>query len=709
LCYALALPAASAGGLASVESPAGNPVAAREWKITLWLVLQALVVGLMLTVVPVLGAIGFRSDRRIIAALGQEIVRVTARDVSNRVGRLLEAGTRTARDLDLRATYGRLPLADDEQLATFLGDRLRYEPGIARLFYGDATTGAVVTVGRTPTGGIAATIADHDVKAGRPRTWCIEPDGSRTPYDLSTPVEVDARERPWFRAAEQADGVRWTGLYIDMFKVPSIAVAAPVRDPRTDALRGVWAAQFHLDALPAMLHEACGMEPDVRVMLLTREGRLVASSQASPPELVAATAAALPQPIADLPQDMIHELRFEVDSVEWVGGAERFTAGGELDWIVAYCLPEQALLQSVYDKQKTNAAVSLTVLGIGLAIGAMLASRIASPLRLIAADLGRVARFEFSATPEPASFVEEVAVIADTAERMKASLRSFARYVPTDVVRGLLASGEEAQLGGEMRQISLHFSDIEGFTTISERLSPPQVVEYLAEYLELMTAAIRAEGGIVNQVIGDGILGLFNAPAPLVGHAAANCRAALAAQQALGDLRSRWQPLGRPLLRARIGLHVGDVMVGNFGTHEHLAYGVIGDAVNLSSRLEGLNKAYGTSIVASEDLRTAAGSGFEWRTLDRVAVVGRTGGTLVCELLGHVGSVTADALAARDGYERALADYFAGRFDRAAAGFRDLSTARPVDQAATTLAERAEALARRPPERWDGVHLVASK
>jgi len=709
LCYALALPAASAGGLASVESPAGNPVAAREWKITLWLVLQALVVGLMLTVVPVLGVIGFRSDRRIIAALGQEIVRVTARDVSNRVGRLLEAGTRTARDLDLRATYGRLPLADDEQLATFLGDRLRYEPGIARLFYGDATTGAVVTVGRTPTGGIAATIADHDVKAGRPRTWCIEPDGSRTPYDLSTPVEVDARERPWFRAAEQADGVRWTGLYIDMFKVPSIAVAAPVRDPRTDALRGVWAAQFHLDALPAMLHEACGMEPDVRVMLLTREGRLVASSQASPPALVAATAAALPQPIADLPQDMIHELRFEVDSVEWVGGAERFTAGGELDWIVAYCLPEQALLQSVYDKQKTNAAVSLTVLGIGLAIGAMLASRIASPLRLIAADLGRVARFEFSATPEPASFVEEVAVIADTAERMKASLRSFARYVPTDVVRGLLASGEEAQLGGEMRQISLHFSDIEGFTTISERLSPPQVVEYLAEYLELMTAAIRAEGGIVNQVIGDGILGLFNAPAPLVGHAAANCRAALAAQQALGDLRSRWQPLGRPLLRARIGLHVGDVMVGNFGTHEHLAYGVIGDAVNLSSRLEGLNKAYGTSIVASEDLRTAAGSGFEWRTLDRVAVVGRTGGTLVCELLGHVGSVTADALAARDGYERALADYFAGRFDRAAAGFRDLSTARPVDQAATTLAERAEALARRPPERWDGVHLVASK
>src|SRR5262249_52579965 len=164
------------------------------------------------------------------------------------------------------------------------------------------------------------------------------------------------------------------------------------------------------------------------------------------------------------------------------------------------------------------------------------------------------------------------------------------------------------------------------------------------------------------------------------GDAACACRAALRAQERLAVMRAQWAATGRPLFRTRIGLHSGQVVVGTFGTPERFAYSALGDAMNLASRLEGQNKSYGTYILASEAVREAAGPGFEWRRLDRVAVVGRSEGTDVFELLGEVGTVPEELLQARAAYESALAAYFARRFDEAAAGFRAAAKGRPNDK-----------------------------
>jgi adenylate cyclase len=351
-------------------------------------------------------------------------------------------------------------------------------------------------------------------------------------------------------------------------------------------------------------------------------------------------------------------------------------------------------------------ALAATLLAIGL--GVMLSSRISRPVSTITRDLAKVGAFHISYDPAPQSFVREINELGVSVDRMKASLRSFGHYVPTDLVRTLLARGVEAELGGEIRRLSIHFSDVENFTTISEGLEPTRLVEVMGRYFELMAGTLIRHGGTVDKFIGDGVMAFFNAPEELPGHQRRACLAALEAQRLLGEMRALTPP-GDPIFRARIGLGLGEVLVGNMGTPERFAYSLLGDEVNLASRLEGLNKLYGTWIMATHALMQEAGEEFEWRLLDRVAVKGRHQGTLVCELLGIRGEVPTDVLDARDVYERALDAYFAADFEDAGALFSRAAALRPDDRAAAMMRERAATLAEDPPLSWNGVHVMLEK
>ena len=330
------------------------------------------------------------------------------------------------------------------------------------------------------------------------------------------------------------------------------------------------------------------------------------------------------------------------------------------------------------------------------------------PVSVIARDLAKVGAFNISRDPAPKSFVREINELGISVDHMKASLRSFGHYVPTDLVRTLLAQGIDAELGGELRHLSMHFSDVENFSTISEGMQPTELVVAMGRYFELMTGALTRHGGTVDKFMGDGIMAFFNAPEELPGHQRQACLAALEAQRLLAEM-AKSTPPGQPIFRARIGLGVGEVLVGNIGTPERFAYTLLGDEVNLASRLEGLNKLYGTWIMASQALMEEAGDQFEWRLLDRVAVKGRHQGTLVCELIGLKGEVAADILEARDIYESALSAYFAGDFERAAELFDHASRLRHGDLGAKSMRDRSLALVADPPVAWDGIHVMREK
>ena len=618
---------------------------------------------------------------------------------------------------------------DADKLGTFLVDRLRYEHSLNQLQCVAQSSSSLVSArryrrtanqSRYATETLPIPLDDNDERIEllvgdtlsvekRPERWAVQIDGTRTSMAPESRI-FDSRRRPWYRAAIAAPGIAWLDdiRTFDNIDVASVSIA--VRDPRTGALRAVLDAQIFLDALPLMLREAAYGRSDVQCLLLTRNGRLIATSFPPIPQRIAALRESLPASLDKLPMDRPITAQFTYGGVSYAGGIVGFRIAGEVEWFVGFFLPEASLLREVYESERISLATGVAFLVLSLFLATFVAFRISRPLHAIADDLMEVAQFQLASTPSPQSFIREVAVVADSADRMKASLRSFGRYVPADLVRALLARGEEAHLGGETRSLTIQFSDIESFTHLSEHLTPTEVVEDLAEYLACMCETIRVHKGTVDKFIGDGMMALWNAPNDVPDHAVQACHASLRAQERLQSLRQRWEAEGKPLFRARIGLHTGEVIVGNFGTADRFAYTAMGDSVNLASRLEALNKVYGTYIMVSAAVHDAADATFEWRRLDRVAVMGRTEGTEVYELLGERGDVAPERLQARDLYDLALAAYFARRFEEASAAFGKAVAARATDQAAKMTAHRAEELARVPPPHgWDGIFTLTSK
>jgi adenylate cyclase len=327
-------------------------------------------------------------------------------------------------------------------------------------------------------------------------------------------------------------------------------------------------------------------------------------------------------------------------------------------------------------------------------------------LLAIAAYLGlSIALFDrglIAPVAAPCLLVALVLVAATISElategREKAHLRAtFSQYVSGDVVDQLLADPSLARLGGERRELTVLFSDIRGFSKLAEKMQPEQLAALLGEYLTPMTDLVLASGGTLDKYIGDAVMAMWSAPVALADHVPRACEVALRMQEELAALNQKWTAAGQPTLAIGVGLNTGAMVVGNMGSSARFDYTVIGDEVNLASRLEGLTKEYGAQVLVGEATARAAGAGFVLRELDVVRVSGRATAAPVFELVGRAGTATAD-----EQYAAALALYRAHDFAAARAGFAAISSDKP---AAVMAARCAVLLANPPPADWDGVY-----
>jgi adenylate cyclase len=311
--------------------------------------------------------------------------------------------------------------------------------------------------------------------------------------------------------------------------------------------------------------------------------------------------------------------------------------------------------------------------------------------------------FEFS----PAhnfSYLRDVAEVLAGLEKAKTAMRAMSKYVPVNLVRQLYQKGEEPVLGGKSAELSVLFTDIKDFTTFAESIPPGELAEVLGRYLQAMAEAIQGEKGTIDKYIGDAVMTFWNAPEPVAGHEILACRAALCCQEALQKLYDSPHWGNAPRFETRFGLHRCVAMVGHFGAPDRLNYTAIGDGINLTSRLEGLNKHYGTHIIASESIHAAAKDAFEFRLLDRVAVKGKTEGIVIYELLaGRLAGKPRPQFIER--YEQAFAAYQRGDF-AAALGLLD---GLDEDLPGRILAGRCREFLNHPPINWNGIHVFDSK
>jgi class 3 adenylate cyclase/ABC-type nitrate/sulfonate/bicarbonate transport system substrate-binding protein len=303
-------------------------------------------------------------------------------------------------------------------------------------------------------------------------------------------------------------------------------------------------------------------------------------------------------------------------------------------WEVIILTPTNDFVGSLKATNQQVVVVIIVLITIEFFLIYFLSARLSRPIESVSQQLKPVESLSFDSPQQRRSKIREIAQLESAVSLLRNSLQSFCSFVPLDVVRQLIKSGTPLTLGVEPRFLTVFFSDLENFSTHAEQLAPNELLGQMSTYFEEVSRAISDEHGTVDKFIGDGVMAFWGAPADRPDHVLRACAGALRAARRMERVNEAWTADGRPKFRIRIGLHCGDVLVGNVGSSERLSYTVMGDGVNVAARLEGMNKIFGTTICISDSIVETAGSKILARPLRRVQVKGRESEFMIYELLG---------------------------------------------------------------------------
>lgn len=508
-------------------------------------------------------------------------------------------------------------------------------------------------------------------------------DGPNVPYD--------PRQRPWYQGVLQAKAMHWTDIYAwqdageeGQWQL-GITLAQPVGDPANP--KGVSGIDITLSGLAQYLAKVELGQRGV-LFILDAQNRLVlplsniaqfgVEQEGAKESLEAQQGMHKPQVNAALMAaisriDQIEDHRFfsfVFHDETWLGRMETLKQPQGLGWRFGVLVPEKDFTEPVRQALRWSLVGALVLTFLAVIVGLFVARSVTRPLALLSDQALKLSRLEFLNTNLEASRFGEIRQLGSSFKRMTSGLRSFEKYVPTDLVKLLLLENREASLAAERKELTLFFADIQGFTRLCEQLDQDVLLRLLSQYFGTMTEVIRdGHQGVIDKFIGDAVMAFWNAPQDQPNHASLACKAALDCQKKLVALRSYLQREGMPEIRARIGINTGDVLVGNMGAVDRINYTAIGDPVNLASRLESLCKDYQVEILISEYTRRAAGPGFTARLLDAVVVRGKSQPVFVYELLPEAQELDAETLAFLTSYQQGITAFANSNWEQALKAF----------------------------------------
>ncbi|MEW9835752.1 adenylate/guanylate cyclase domain-containing protein [Mesorhizobium marinum] len=315
---------------------------------------------------------------------------------------------------------------------------------------------------------------------------------------------------------------------------------------------------------------------------------------------------------------------FEVDTVPWLA---RFSSFGSAHLLNGYRIviaaPVADFTAANVELLRKTLAIAAVLVIAGIITAIMVSRRISRALVALAIDAAQIGNLDFDNWKVANSLISEINMLARALSSARNAIRTFAVYVPRELVRRIVASGQAAAGAAERREVTVLFTDIRDFTTISEQHSPEEVVDLLGVYFETMNRVVERHGGVIVQYLGDSIYAMWNAPTENPDHVAAGCRCVVELKAEIDRLNAANLAAGRPELITRFGIHTGIAVVGSVGAEDRRQYTAMGDTVNVASRLEGMNKEFGTTILASAAVRERAGPGIDFRPLGAATAKGR--------------------------------------------------------------------------------------
>ncbi|MHC4830068.1 MAG: adenylate/guanylate cyclase domain-containing protein [Planctomycetota bacterium] len=728
-------------------------------KASFRITLSTLVVGLVTAAVAAIGIVSYTLGEQNATDLSTQILDQTLHRIDLRIRSFLEVAVRQTELSRRMLSGGQLsgsdaavvlpgtrPSRDDfERIAVHFAHAMRVQAGLTNLGLGLEATGEYCMVARKP-GGLEGVDyirfgeGERDVRVDRSEFG----NEGRRPTDGRPYDGYDPRRRPFYTGARSAPAGEghWTEAYLffgagGRDRLPGVTFGRPIR--AGDELQGVMNADFDLYTLCRFLDDLRGDVPGFAFVVEMRAdgsrrpiahpdpATLLHSTQkasgAETHELVEtadqAGDARVRAFMALMPEDLARAtsgpggaatLTVREGGEEFLGGYRLLGGENSPRWAICMMVPRAQILEGVERNNRWTLAIGIAGFVVAVLLSVWLAGLVSTPLARIGAQSEAIGQFRLDAPPLGGSAILELDRLMTATEEMKAGLRSFERYAPARLVREMVREGVVAELGGETRTLTVFFSHIAGFGRLLTELPTEELVEHLGEYFTEVSEAIASTHGTLDKYMGDAVMAFWGAPQPLADHALAACRAALRGSARVARLRARWAVEGKREFHACVGLNTGELVVGNMGSPSHLSYTVIGDAVNLAARLEGLNKVYGTEILMSERTFREVEALVVARLVDRVAVKGKTEGVAIYELLGMRAGAPSDVAALADRYDAALATYFAGNFEEAELLFGALLADHPDDGPARLLRARCERyMTAPPPADWGGVFVMTTK
>lgn len=594
-----------------------------------------------------------------------------------------------------------------EYMRNFLSVMSNNFPSLQSIYFADET-GSFYMAGKTADGGIETEIINRKQFPSKRTIIYSNSQGKAINTIQSNDLSYDPRVRLWYVLAKQQKTIIWTDVYPYRLKgYLGITAALPIYTERGE-IKGIIAFNLRLDYIRHFI-EHLQISPNGIIYIVNLKGSVIAFphlSQYKSRHLINIHDIKVPWLIASFEEYK----RNQQSNFKFRYGGENYLAIYLLvpqleGWMIGMVAPERDFISELLKTNGLGLLLSLMILLLGIILMSRLVNKIVTPLKKVVEETEKIKNFELNTDPPLQSRIKEIHTLSEAIFKMKQGLRSFKKYVPANLVRKLIESGHDVFIGGEKTQLAIFFSDIDNFTSISEEMDPDKLMKYICEYFNEISPIIENEGGTIDKYIGDSVMAFWGAPLPVDKPCHLAAQAALRIIKRVSELNQQWIKENNPPFNTRIGLHFGEAIIGNLGSKERLNYTAVGDVINTTSRLESINKFYGTRIIVSETVYKEIKDDFALRLIDSITLKGRIHATYIYELMAkNKDELQFNLDEYRDTFAAAFAAYQKLQLDDALSYFIACLNIYPDDSVSRIFIDRCEYLQKNPtaPE-WSGI------